>query len=116
MLRVAGCIAMMLGTLDPLEGSVLILPGSGLIALGQYLGEKGHRAVVYWTSVFVLICVGVAALFELSSVGGIGGHTGRSMWWGVLILPYPIGWLMAVGGGVAGLIRSLKKIGQTALA
>ena len=34
-LKALGSIAMMLGTLDPLEGSLLILPGSGLVALGM---------------------------------------------------------------------------------
>ena len=40
-LKALGSIAMMLGTLDPLEGSLLILPGSGMVALGMYLsGER----------------------------------------------------------------------------
>ena len=33
-LKVGGGIAMLLGTVDPLEGSPLILLGSGLVALG----------------------------------------------------------------------------------
>jgi hypothetical protein len=36
------------------------------------------------------------------------------MWWGVLILPYLVGWLMAVAGGVAGLVRFLKNRGKEA--
>ena len=32
-LKVAGGIAILVGTLDPLEGSLLILPGSGMVAL-----------------------------------------------------------------------------------
>jgi purine-cytosine permease-like protein len=107
-LKVGGGIAMVVGTLDPMEGSLLILPGSGLVALGIYLGGKDHRTVHYWTWAFILIAVGVAALFGLSAVGGIGGRTGRSMWWGLLMLPYPLGWLMAVGSGVAGLVRFFR--------
>jgi hypothetical protein len=34
----------------------------------------------------------------LGSVGGIGGKSGHSMWWGVLILPYLIGWSMGIWG------------------
>ncbi len=113
-LKVGGGIAMLLGTLDPLEGSLLILPGSGMVALGTYLGGKERRAVLYWTWVFILVAVGVAALFGLSAVGGIGGTSGHSMWWGVLILPYPAGWLMALVGGVAGLARYFKDRGQKA--
>ena len=99
---------MLVGTVDPLEGSLLIMPGSGMIALGVYLGGKDRRTVLYWTWAFILIAVGVAALFGLSAIGGIGGKSGHSMWWGMLLLPYPVGWLMAVGGGVVGLVRLFK--------
>jgi hypothetical protein len=54
-LKVVGGIAMVLGTLDPMEGSLLILPGSGLVALGMYLGSKERRTVLYWTWAFILI-------------------------------------------------------------
>jgi hypothetical protein len=104
-LKVAGGIVLLVGTLDPMEGSVLILLGSGLVALGMHLGAKERRTVLYWTWVFILIAVGVGALFGLSAIGGIGGKSGHSMWWGLLILPYPAGWLMAVVGGVVGLVR-----------
>jgi hypothetical protein len=113
-LKVVGCVAMMVGTLDPLEGSVLILPGSGLVALGVYIGGKDHRTVLYWTWAFILIAVGVGAMFALSAVGGIGGRSGHSMWWGILLLPYPMGWLMALAGGVVGLVRHFKAKGQAA--
>ena len=44
-----GGIAMLLGAVDPLEGSLLILPGSGLVALGIYVDRKEGRRVLYWT-------------------------------------------------------------------
>jgi hypothetical protein len=113
-LKVVGGISVSVGTLDPLEGSLLILPGSGLIALGIYLGGRDRRTVLYWTCAFILITVGVGAMFALSAVGGIGGKSGHSMWWGVLILPYPLGWLMALVGGVVGLVRFLKNRGKEA--
>jgi hypothetical protein len=47
-----------------------------------------------------LIAVGVAALFGLSAIGGFGGPSGRSMWWGLLLLPYPIGWVIGLLGAV----------------
>ena len=113
-LKALGSIAMMLGTLDPLEGSLLILPGSGLVALGMYLSGKDRRTVLYWVWTFILIAVGVGAMFALSAVGGIGGKSGHSMWWGVLMLPYPAGWLLAVAGGIAGLVQFFKGRGPTA--
>lgn len=103
-----GGIAMLLGTVDPLEGSLLILPGSGLIALGTFIGKSQRSVIRYWLWVFGLIAVGVAAMFVLSAFGGIGGKSGHSMWWGIFILPYPAGWLMALVGGIAGLVRFLK--------
>jgi len=107
-LRVGGGIAMLVGTLDPLEGSMLILPGSGLVALGMHLGGKRGKTVLYWTWVFILIAVGVGAMFALSALGGIGGKSGHSMWWGVWILPYPLGWLMALAGAVISSLRFFK--------
>jgi len=109
-----GGIAMLLGTVDPLEGSLLILPGSGLIALGTFIGKSQRSVIRYWLWVFGLIAVGVAAMFVLSAFGGIGGKSGHSMWWGIFILPYPAGWLMALAGGIAGLVRFLKAGGQKA--
>ena len=113
-LKVVGGIAMLLGTLDPLEGSLLILPGSGLVALGMFLAGRDRRTVHYWTWAFILIAVGVGALFGLSAVGGIGGRSGHSMWWGVLILPYLVGWLMGLAGSVSALFRFFKSRGQMA--
>jgi hypothetical protein len=97
-LGAAGFIAMIVGALDPLEGSVLIVLGSALVALALYLVRAERRLVSYWTTVFVLIAVGVAAMWGLSAVGGFGGRSGRSLWWGVLLLPYLAGWIMAVWG------------------
>ena len=113
-LAVVGGIAMLVGTLDPLEGSLLILPGSGMVALGVFLGRKARPTVLYWAWAFGLIAVGVAALFGLSAVGGFGGTSGLSNWWGVLILPYPVGWLMALAGAVIALVRFFKGRRQTA--
>ena len=115
-LMVVGGIAMLLGTLDPLEGSLLILPGSGLVALGVYLGGKDRRTVLYWAWAFILIAVGVGALFGLSAVGGFGGKSGRSMWWGLLLLPCAVGWLMSLAGAVIALVRFCKGRGQRAQA
>jgi hypothetical protein len=97
-LIVAGGIAMVVGAIDPLEGSLLILPGSGLVALGTFLGHRERRVIGYRVLAFILIAVGVGALWGLSAGGGVGGSAGRSMWWGVLILPYLTGWSMGIWG------------------
>ena len=97
-LVIAGSLGMLVGAVDPLEGSLLILPGSALLALGTYLGQAERRLITYRVWAFILIAIGVGALWGLSAVGGIGGTTGHSMWWGLLILPYLAGWLMAICG------------------
>jgi hypothetical protein len=97
-LLVGGGLAMLVGAVDPMEGSLLILPGSGLVALGTYLGQAERRLIAFRAWVFILIAIGVGALFGLSAVGGIGGRSGHSVWWGLLILPYLIGWTAGIWG------------------
>ncbi len=97
-LIITGSTAMLVGAIDPMEGSLVILPGSALVALGTFLGESERRLIVYRVWVFVLIAIGVGALWGFSMVGGFGGHSGRSMWWGMLVLPYLIGWSMGIWG------------------
>ncbi len=105
---VAGGIAMLLGAIDPLEGSVVILVGGALVLLGMFLSKEERGALLYWTAVVLLIALGVAAMFALSSVGGIGGESRRSMWWGLLVLPYPVGWVMGMASLLARLVRFIR--------
>lgn len=76
---IAGHLGMVIGAMEPLEGSLLILPGSGLVALGTYLSQSERRLTAYRVWVFILIAIGVGARWGLSSVGGIGGGSGRSV-------------------------------------
>ena len=103
-----GGSAMLLGAIDPLEGSVVILAGSALVLIGTFLDETGRQLLSYWITAVVLIAVGVGAMFALSAIGGIGGNSGHSMWWGVLILPYPIGWIMGIANLLVRLVRSVR--------
>ena len=97
-LVIAGYIAMLVGAIDPMEGSLLILPGSGLVVLGISMGNVGNNKFSYRLWVFALIAVGVGALWGLSAVGGFGGQSEFSVWWGLLILPYLFGWSMGIWG------------------
>jgi hypothetical protein len=104
-LVIAGLVLMLAGAVDPLEGSVVILAGSALAAAGAFFG-KSHRYRLQVTA-FVLIAIGVAALFCLSALGGIGGNTGRSMWWLVICVSYPVGWLIGLVA-IVGLLRATR--------
>lgn len=107
-LVVVGGIAMLLGAVDPLEGSVVVLVGSALVLLGTFLGQEQRRVLLYWAAAFLLIALGVAAMFALSAAGGIGGTSEHSVWWGVLVLPYPVGWIMGVADLLIRLVRSAR--------
>jgi hypothetical protein len=97
-LSIIGGIALLIGSLDPIEGSAMILPGSGLLALGSYLGHGDRRAIAYRTWSFLLVALGVGAMFGLSVIGGVGGSSGHSIWWALLILPYVAGWSIDIWG------------------
>ena len=104
-LVIVGLVLMLAGALDPLEGSVVILAGSALAAAGAFLGKgRGYR---WQIAAFVLIAVGVAALFGLSALGGVGGNSGRSMWWLAICVSYPVGWVIGLVGAVA-LLRAAR--------
>jgi hypothetical protein len=103
-ISIIGVIALIIGALDPMEGSVVIACGSALVALSTYLTHDRHRKI--FLVAFIMILTGVFFLFYLSSLGGIGGTSNHSMWWGILILPYPIGWLISI---VVLIIRAVKK-------
>ena len=105
---IIGSIAMLVGALDLLEGSLAILIGSGLVTLGTFFSRAGRQMLFYWIIIFSLIIIGVGAMFALSGVGGIGGTSGHSMWWVVLVLPYPIGWVMGIVSLLVRLVRNIR--------
>jgi hypothetical protein len=93
-LVIAGLVAVLVGTVDPLEGSVVILGGIALMAVGAAVGRSPQRQTLY--AALALGAVGVGLMFAFSAVGGFGGNTGRSTWWALTLLPYPIAWLLAI--------------------
>ena len=101
-LVIAGLVLMIAGILDPLEGSVVILGGTALSALGAFRSGSRHRLPV---AALVLTAVGVGALLGLSALGGVGGSSGRSLWWLLLCVPYPAGWML----GLVGAVRKLRE-------
>ena len=88
-----GIVAFVGGIVDPMEGSLVILAASVITLGALFLGHAERSATAYWMWVAVGMVVGVGALWGLSSVGGIGGNSGRSAWWGLSMLPYPVAWV-----------------------
>jgi len=106
-LGIAGLVLMVVGAIDPLEGSLVILPGGGMVLLGAYLGRSRRRTLLLWG--FVLLAFGTGALWGMSALGGLGEGTGRSMWWALVLLPYPVGWVGCLVGAILRLIESFKR-------
>jgi hypothetical protein len=96
-----GLTAFLGGALDPLEGACVILAGSVLLLGSARLPGAALRHPRRWALVSVLIATGTAAMLVLSAAGGIGGNSGRSWAWGLVLLPYPAGWLLGLGTLVA---------------
>jgi len=109
-LVIFGLICMLVGAIDPLEGSLLILPACGLLVLGAVLGRSAHFRFILLA--FVLTVIGIGALFALSWFGGVGGSTGHSKWWLLAVLPYPAGWLMGIAGAIRRLIEVFRAPAQ----
>ena len=106
---IIGVIGLIAGALDPLEGSVVISGGIILITLASYLSQDPQRKAFLVS--MILILTGVILLFYLSSLGGFGGTSELSWWWGVLILPYPAGWILAI----VSLIKRISSPGQKSI-
>ena len=103
-LLVIGLLGMLLGAVDPLEGCVIILAGSALLALAAFLGASRYRLLLCGS--FLLVAAGAGTLIVHSQLGGFGSSSGRSNWWWLSILPYPVGWIMGLAGAVLSLRRS----------
>jgi hypothetical protein len=101
---IIGVVALIIGTIDPLEGSVVLAAGSALIALSTYLTRDRHWKI--FVASLIMILTGVLFLFYFSSLGGFGGTSALSWWWGILVLPYPVGWLMVI---ITLIFRAFKK-------
>jgi hypothetical protein len=101
---IIGVIALIIGVLDPLEGSVVITSGSALVALSTFITRDRHWKIFLLS--FIMILTGVFFLFYLSSLGGFGGTSKLSWWWGLLILPYVLGWLASI---ITLIMRAVKK-------
>jgi len=72
-----GLLLMLAGTLDPLEGSVVIVAGLVFVVVGAYLDHGNYRVLLYTS--LALAAAGTAAIFILSAYGGVGGATGRDV-------------------------------------
>lgn len=103
-LIVIGIVLMLVALTDPLEGSLVTIPGIAAVAASARITRSRRRTLTYWAG--GLLVMGVSTMWILSAFGGLGGDTGRSLWWALVLLPYPVGWLLGLVSG----IRVLREI------
>ncbi len=89
-----GVTAVLLGAIDPLEGSILIAAGATVLSAVSFFTNDRHKNIFLVATAGVLL--GVALMWFFSSLGGFGGNSGRPMWYGLFLIPYPLGWLTIV--------------------
>lgn len=101
-----GVFLLVIGAFDPLEGSIVIITGSFLLALSAFASHDKNRML--FLVFLVLMAVGIFFLFYISSLGGLGANA-LSWWWGITILPYPVAWIATI---ILLIIRAFKKTKQ----
>lgn len=77
------------GLLDPLDGFAVVLIGGVLTVMAALQERSTHLRLAVGS--LLLAALGCGAMVVMSSMGGVGGNTGRSIWWLVILTPYPIG-------------------------
>lgn len=97
-LTIAGLVLMVVGILDPLEGSIAILAGCAAGFAGAAMARNPHSGLLL--RALVLMAAGISVMIGFSVMGGIGGETGRPLWWAAALLPYPAGWVLGIVGSV----------------
>ncbi len=78
------------GVLSPLWGSVAVLAGS--YVLMRVTRKYGDPHARYYRLTFILICAGVLSLWGRIAVSGFDAEAALADGWGMLVLPYPLGW------------------------
>jgi len=106
-LNIIGIVAIVIGSIDPLEGSILILPGIILLTFSSFLINDTQKKL--FLAISIMILFGVFFMFYFSSLGGFGGSSKLSWWWGLLILPYPIGWLTLIVVLISRAVKNRKR-------
>jgi hypothetical protein len=101
---ILGIVSLLVGVLDPMEGSVLVIAGSAAITFSAFMNKDTYYKIFLVS--FIMIAFGVFFLFYLSSLGGFGGGSSLSWWYGLFILPYPTGWLLTI---TMIILKTLKK-------
>lgn len=100
-LGTVGHLLALVGAVDPLEGSVLVVLGCVLVALAAWRAGVPRALLAYRAGVAVMAVMGVTALWVISKLGGVGGEGGVHPAWAVLLLPYSAALVATFSGPAA---------------
>ena len=108
-LYVAGLVALIVGAIDPLEGSIIIAAGSIMLAISTFMSQDIHRKL--FALLALCVCLGVITIWYVSSLGGFDPAT--DWWWWVGIAPYPLGWIATIALILVRWFRQAKPSGAS---
>jgi hypothetical protein len=102
-----GLFSLFLGSLDPLEGSILIL--IGFIFISIFMKVTHNKFAKYFIFASSISGIGIFFMFYFSFLGGFFGNSTLNKWYLLLLLPYPLGWLLFIILLVTNFFESFKK-------
>jgi hypothetical protein len=111
LLIIIGLMGTLAGSIDLLEGVVFVLPGVALISLGTVVSKSRLARLAFWSC--ILTATGVVCMIALSALGGVGGDSGRSIWWSALLTPYAFGAVLSFIAGAVALMERLSGDGNS---
>ncbi len=100
-----GVVALLIGIFNPLGWSVVVATGAFLVTLSA-LAENDRHRYLYLASTFLVIS-GVILMYFVSSLGNY--EIQGEWWWNLMIIPYPVGWIVIMA---TLLIKLIQKYGK----
>ncbi|MHB8107458.1 MAG: hypothetical protein ACYDH4_08545 [Candidatus Cryosericum sp.] len=85
----------------------LILPASGLAALGACLARSHYRKLLY--AALVLTVCGLIAGFGVFIVKFNDSFDVPNPWWALVTYAYPIGWIISLVGAALVIVQSFRR-------
>ena len=85
-----GLFLSMIGVLFPLWGAPLVVAGSGILMVTTRRYGDPHAR--WYRVCFLMSVLGVISLWTRSAISGLDAEAALADGWGMLVLPYPLGW------------------------
>jgi len=100
-----GVIALFVGIFNPMGWYIIVTAGAVMITLAALAEQDRHR-YIYLASTFLVI-IGSLLIYYMSLLGSY--EVQGEWWWNLMVLPYPIGWIVIMA---MLLIKLVQKYGK----